>query len=52
MKEVENRLVHYEAGPLPFRDEFEVETINMESVRVFRQYGGIDVSKLKINMRF
>ena len=52
MKELENRLVHYEAGPLPFRDEFEVETINVESVRVFRQYGGIDVSKLKIKMRF
>ena len=25
------------------REEFEVETINLESARVFRQYGGIEV---------
>jgi len=45
LKELENRLVHYESSPIPSRDEFEVETINLESVRVFREYGGIDVSK-------
>lgn len=26
------------------REEFEVETINLESARVFRQYGGIEVN--------
>ena len=30
------------------REEFEVETINIESAKVFRQYGGIDVSFFSI----
>lgn len=50
LNEIENRLLHYERDPAQaestqFREDFEVETINLESARVFRQYGGIEIFK-------
>ena len=46
-KEIENRLTHYtpeDQNDQPIREEFEIETINLESAKVFRRYGGIEVS--------
>lgn len=52
--EIENRLVHYEPDPAlepsQYREDFEVETIKIESAKVFRQYGGIEVFKRIILM--
>jgi hypothetical protein len=52
LKEIENRLMNYvpntgshdDLANSTIREEFEVETINLESARVFRQYGGIEVN--------
>jgi hypothetical protein len=47
LKEIENRLMNYAPNSSENeninREEFEVETINIESAKVFRQYGGIEV---------
>jgi hypothetical protein len=51
LQEVENRLMNYTPNPDISidehlqREEFEVETINLESAKVFRQYGGIEVKR-------
>lgn len=50
LNEIENRLLHYERDPAQaesaqYREDFEVEMINVESARVFRQYGGIEIFK-------
>jgi Trpc4-associated protein len=53
LQDVENRLMNYapttgtgnESPNTTIREEFEVETINLESARVFRQYGGIEIFK-------
>ena len=45
LDEIENRLLHFEREPYERREDFEVETINVESARVFRQYGGIEIVK-------
>lgn len=50
LNEIENRLLHYDrdsaqAESAQYREDFEVETINVESARVFRQYGGIEIFK-------
>lgn len=50
LNDIENRLLHYERDPTQtesaqYREDFEVETINVESARVFRQYGGIEIFK-------
>ncbi len=34
------------------REEFEVETINIESAKVFRQYGGIEVKLVQNKKKF
>jgi hypothetical protein len=63
LKEIENRLMNYvpntgshdDLANSTIREEFEVETINLESARVFRQYGGIEVNfnlNIKIIMPF
>jgi hypothetical protein len=49
-KEIENRLVNYNPNVNDFsgeenlmREEFEVETIKLESAKAFREYGGVKV---------
>lgn len=51
-KEIENRLINYNPNGNEanddmntMRDEFEVETINLESAKVFRDYGGLQVDE-------
>ena len=53
MNYVPNTGSHDDLANSTIREEFEVETINLESARVFRQYGGIEVNfnfNLKIIM--
>jgi hypothetical protein len=55
LKEIDNRLINYtptagaENGSstedTEMRDEFDIETINVESVKAFRQYGGLRIFK-------
>jgi hypothetical protein len=56
LKEIDNRLVNYTASSgaengvsanedTEMRDEFDIETINVESVKAFRQYGGLTIFK-------
>ena len=44
MNYVPNTGSHDDLANSTIREEFEVETINLESARVFRQYGGIEVN--------
>jgi len=55
MNYVPNTGSHDDLANSTIREEFEVETINLESARVFRQYGGIEVNfnlNIKIIMPF